>query len=82
MAGTRVIKVPDVGEGIHEGEIVAFHVGVGDHVEEHDAMLDVMTDKTTVAIGAPCTGTVCELWAEVGASVRVAWELVSDEAAE
>lgn len=64
-------RLPDIGEGVHEGEIVELHVSVGDVVHEHDPMVDVMTDKTTVAIGAPKDGRIVELRASVGETVKV-----------
>ena len=51
-------KLPDIGEGITEGEVVAWHVSEGDAVKEDDALVDVMTDKATVTISSPKTGTV------------------------
>ncbi|MBW2189730.1 MAG: 2-oxo acid dehydrogenase subunit E2, partial [Deltaproteobacteria bacterium] len=46
-------KLPDIGEGVAEGEIVEWFVGAGDTVREDDPMVEVMTDKATVTIGAP-----------------------------
>ncbi len=74
-------RLPDLGEGVHEGEVVAWHVAVGDRVREHDPMLEVMTDKSTVAIGAPCDGIVTALHAEVGAVARAGEILVTFESA-
>lgn len=51
-------KLPDIGEGITEGEIVAWHIKEGDPIKEDDALVDVMTDKATVTISSPKTGTV------------------------
>ncbi len=64
-------KLPDVGEGIAEGEIVAWHVAPGDRVEEDQVMADVETDKAVVDLPAPVTGTVRELHAEEGEMVPV-----------
>ena len=64
-------KLPDIGEGVTEGEIVEWFVGAGDAVREDDPMVEVMTDKATVTIGAPCDGHVAELRFEVGAIARV-----------
>ena len=59
-------KLPDIGEGVSEGEIVEWHVSPGDSVAEDDPMVEVMTDKATVTIGAPKPGTIKELRYEVG----------------
>jgi pyruvate dehydrogenase E2 component (dihydrolipoamide acetyltransferase) len=64
-------KLPDVGEGVTEGEIVAWHVAVGDPIEEDQTMVEVMTDKATVAIPSPVTGTVVELMGEEGDIIAV-----------
>ncbi len=59
-------KLPDIGEGVTEGEIVEWFVAVGDTVREDDPMVEVMTDKATVTIGAPCDARVSSLRFEVG----------------
>jgi pyruvate dehydrogenase E2 component (dihydrolipoamide acetyltransferase) len=64
-------KLPDVGEGIQEGEIVAWHVSAGDQVSEDQVMADVETDKAVVDLPAPVTGTILELHAEEGEMVPV-----------
>ncbi len=64
-------ELPDVGEGIAEGEIVAWHVSPGDAVSEDQVMADVETDKAVVDLPAPVTGTVVELHAEEGEMVPV-----------
>lgn len=64
-------KLPDLGEGVTEGEVVSWHVNVGDRVAEDQLMVEVMTDKATVTIGAPRTGRVAELRAEVGHKIQV-----------
>ncbi|HEY5961617.1 MAG TPA: biotin/lipoyl-containing protein, partial [Polyangiaceae bacterium] len=64
-------KLPDIGEGVSEGEIVAWLVKVGDDLTENQDMVEVMTDKATVTIGAPKTGRVTELRGAVGATVPV-----------
>ncbi len=51
--GIYTIKMPDIGEGIAEVELVAWHVKVGDMVAEDQIMADVMTDKATVEIPSP-----------------------------
>ncbi|PTX60253.1 pyruvate dehydrogenase E2 component (dihydrolipoamide acetyltransferase) [Melghirimyces profundicolus] len=64
-------KLPDVGEGIHEGEIVKFHVQEGDSINEDDVLAEVQTDKAVVEIPAPVTGTVKKLNADEGDVVEV-----------
>ena len=82
MAGIRVIKVPDVGEGIAEVELVAWHVKAGDVVTEDQALADVMTDKASVEIPAPVAGRVLALGGRVGQMMAVGAELIRIEAAE
>ena len=64
-------KLPDIGEGVTEGEIVNWFVAVGDELAEDDPMVEVMTDKATVIIGAPCDARVERLLFEVGSVARV-----------
>ncbi|MBW2159898.1 MAG: hypothetical protein JRH14_08010 [Deltaproteobacteria bacterium] len=64
-------KLPDIGEGVTEGEIVDWFVRAGDTVGEDDPMVEVMTDKATVTIGAPCDARVEKLCFEVGAIAQV-----------
>jgi 2-oxoisovalerate dehydrogenase E2 component (dihydrolipoyl transacylase) len=59
--GRYVFKLPDVGEGTAEAEIVAWHVAIGQTVEEDAPLVDVMTDKATVEMTSPVSGTVVEL---------------------
>ena len=59
-------KLPDVGEGLRDGEIVKWHVAVGDAVKAHQLIVDVQTDKAIVEIPAPVTGTVVDLGGEAG----------------
>ena len=65
------IKMPDVGEGVAEAEVVEWHVKPGDPVREDMIVAAVMTDKATVEIPSPVTGTVKWLGAEVGDTVAV-----------
>ncbi|RYE29219.1 MAG: 2-oxo acid dehydrogenase subunit E2, partial [Hyphomicrobiales bacterium] len=67
----RIIKLPDVGEGIAEAELVEWHVKVGDIVREDDLLAAVMTDKATVEIPAPTDGEVTWVGAEVGDTVAI-----------
>jgi pyruvate dehydrogenase E2 component (dihydrolipoamide acetyltransferase) len=69
-------KLPDIGEGVAEGEIVNWLVNAGDSVAEDQEMVEVMTDKATVTIGSPKAGTISELRAKVGDTVPVGGVLV------
>jgi pyruvate dehydrogenase E2 component (dihydrolipoamide acetyltransferase) len=64
-------KLPDIGEGVTEGEIVEWFIGAGDTIGEDAPMVEVMTDKATVTIGAPCDARVERLCFEVGAIAQV-----------
>ena len=72
----HVIKVPDLGEGIAEVELVAWRVKPGDIVAEDQVLADVMTDKATVEIPSPVVGTVLALGGEVGQVLAVGAELI------
>lgn len=72
----HIIKVPDLGEGIAEVELVAWHVKPGDVVAEDQALADVMTDKATVEIPSPLAGPVLALGGEVGQMLAVGAELL------
>ncbi|MFD1789668.1 dihydrolipoamide acetyltransferase family protein [Sphingomonas floccifaciens] len=69
-------RLPDIGEGIAEAEIVAWHVAVGDRVEEDQGLADMMTDKATVEMESPVSGTVIALAGEVGDQVPIGSTLV------
>ncbi len=69
-------RLPDIGEGIAEAEIVAWHVKVGDRVEEDMAVADMMTDKATVEMESPVSGIVVELAGEVGDQVAIGAALI------
>ncbi len=64
-------NMPDVGEGVAEAEIVEWHVKPGDTVEEDQHLVDVMTDKATIDIESPVTGTVLEVSGEAGDTISV-----------
>ncbi|MEM9311334.1 MAG: dihydrolipoamide acetyltransferase family protein [Pseudomonadota bacterium] len=68
---TFTFNMPDVGEGVAEAEIVEWHVKVGDAVEEDQHLVDVMTDKATIDIESPVTGTVLNVAGELGDTVAV-----------
>ncbi|MEJ5976363.1 2-oxo acid dehydrogenase subunit E2 [Novosphingobium sp. PS1R-30] len=74
--GRFVFRLPDIGEGIAEAEIVAWHVKVGDRIEEDSPIADMMTDKATVEMESPVTGVVREIAGEVGATVAIGSPLV------
>src|SRR5690348_11610728 len=76
---TYQFKLPDIGEGIAEAEIVAWHVKVGDRVEEDQQLADMMTDKATVEMESPVAGTVTALAGEVGDQVAIGSVLVTIE---
>ncbi len=74
--GVHVIKMPDIGEGIAEVEVVEWHVKPGDNVQEDQALADVMTDKAAVEIPSPVRGKVIALGAKAGDVVAVGAELM------
>ena len=74
--GIHAIKLPDVGEGVAEAELVEWHVAVGDLVKQDDVIAAVMTDKATVEIPSAVTGTIVWLGGEVGEKLAVGSELV------
>src|SRR2546426_12608751 len=72
----REFKLPDIGEGVHEGEIVKWLVTEGAPIRENDLMVEVMTDKVTVQIPSPVTGKVLKLLAKEGETVKVGTGIV------
>ena len=78
--GMRSIKMPDVGEGVAEAEIVEWAVKVGDLVKEDQVVAGVMTDKATVEIPSPVAGSVLALGGAVGDVLAVGAELIRIEA--
>jgi 2-oxoisovalerate dehydrogenase E2 component (dihydrolipoyl transacylase) len=64
-------RLPDIGEGIAEAEIVAWHVKVGDRIEEDQGIADMMTDKATVEMESPVSGVIVELAGAVGDMVPI-----------
>ncbi|WP_295464603.1 dihydrolipoamide acetyltransferase family protein [uncultured Pseudomonas sp.] len=79
--GTHVIKMPDIGEGIAEVELVKWYVAVGDEVSEDQTLADVMTDKAMVEIPSPVVGRVLALGGEPGQVLAVGAELIRLEVA-
>lgn len=80
--GEFVIKMPDVGEGVAEAELVEWHVKAGDPVLEDMVVAAVMTDKATVEIPSPVSGTVIWLGGEVGDTIAVKAPLLRIETAD
>lgn len=72
-------RLPDIGEGVAEAEIGAWHVAVGDRIEEDQALVDVMTDKASIEMTSPVNGTVVAIHGEVGARMAVGATLVELE---
>ena len=77
----HVIRMPDLGEGIAEVELVAWHVKPSDAVTEDQVLADVMTDKATVEIPSPVAGQVLALGGEVGEMLAVGADLIRIELA-
>ena len=77
--GIHVIKMPDIGEGIAEVELVMWHVKVGDAVSEDMVLADVMTDKATIEIPSPVHGTVAMLGCAAGQVMAVGADLIHIE---
>ncbi|MCG8636611.1 MAG: 2-oxo acid dehydrogenase subunit E2 [Desulfobacterales bacterium] len=69
-------KLPDLGEGIHEGELLQWHVAVGDSIKEDDPLCEMETDKAAVTIPSPRTGTIAALNAEPGETIEVGFVFV------
>jgi 2-oxoisovalerate dehydrogenase E2 component (dihydrolipoyl transacylase) len=78
--GLRSIRMPDVGEGVAEAEIVEWHVKLGDLVREDQVVAAVMTDKATVEIPSPVSGSVAALGGAVGDVLAVGAELIRIDA--
>jgi pyruvate dehydrogenase E2 component (dihydrolipoamide acetyltransferase) len=78
----KEFKLPDLGEGIHEGEVLSVLVSVGDAVKEGDLILEVETDKAAVEIPSPFTGVVKEILVKVGDVVEVGDVLMSFDLGE
>ena len=74
--GIYIIRVPDIGEGIAEVELAAWHVAPGQPVQEDQPVADVMTDKATVEIPSPVSGKVLALGGAVGQMLAVGAELI------
>src|SRR5690554_1581125 len=79
--GRFTFRLPDIGEGIAEAEVVAWHVKPGDTVAEDDRLADLMTDKATVEMESPVAGKVIEIAGEVGDVIAIGSPLVVLETA-
>jgi pyruvate dehydrogenase E2 component (dihydrolipoamide acetyltransferase) len=77
-----VVKLPDIGEGIAEGEIIRFLVKVGDLVEKYQPLAEVMTVKVNVEIPSPVSGRVVKLLAEPGQVLKVGEPFIEIETQE
>lgn len=77
MEDTIEFELPDVGEGVAEGEIVAWHVESGEHVSENQTVVEVETDKAVVDIPSPVDGTVRSKFAEEGEQVPVGETIIT-----
>src|SRR5437870_12308577 len=64
-------RLPELGEGVYEAEMVAWHVKPGDRVKRGQTLMEVMTDKATMEVPAPFAGTVSELHAEPGQQLKI-----------
>jgi pyruvate dehydrogenase E2 component (dihydrolipoamide acetyltransferase) len=78
---TLEFRLPDVGEGIATAEIIAWQVAEGDHVTEHQDLVEIQTDKATVVIPCPATGAITRLCGEVGDTIDVGTVLAVIEVA-
>ena len=65
------IKVPELGEGVTDGFVVEWLKKVGEHVDQDEGLVEVMTDKTNIEIPAPVSGTVTEILIEADTRVKV-----------
>ena len=77
--GTYLYKLPDIGEGVVEAEITAWHVAIGDTVSEEDPIADAMTDKATIELTSPVDGVIKSIACEAGDMLAVGAVLVTFE---
>jgi pyruvate dehydrogenase E2 component (dihydrolipoamide acetyltransferase) len=78
----KTFTLPDLGEGLQEAEVVAWHAGVGDHVVADQPLVSVETDKAVVEIPSPCAGRIAQLHASVGERIKTGAALVDFEEGE
>ncbi len=81
MAELKEFKLPDVGEGLTEADIVAWHVKPGDQVEDGQIIVEIETAKAVVELPSPWDGTVARLLAEEGQTVEVGAAIIAVEVA-
>ena len=81
MSRVRRFALPDLGEGLTEADIAAWHVAAGDEVTLNQVLLEVETEKAVVELPSPFAGTVVELLAGVGESVEVGAPLIAIDTA-
>ena len=79
---THIVKVPDIGEGIAEVELVEWHVKPGDVVEAERTLAEVMTDKATIEVPSPVAGTIAAITGKPGDKLAVGSELLRIETAQ
>src|SRR5258706_373708 len=72
-------KLPDIGEGLAEGEVTKWHVKAGDAVTENQPLANVLTDKAEVEVPSPKSGRVLKLYAKAGEKIKVHGPLVEFE---
>lgn len=77
MTSTEDFHLPDVGEGLTEAEVLEWHVGVGDHVEINDIIVDIETAKSAVELPSPYAGTVSAIHVEPGTTIEVGTRLIT-----
>ncbi|WP_426242352.1 dihydrolipoamide acetyltransferase family protein [Nocardioides sp. LHG3406-4] len=76
MSESQAFKLPDVGEGLTEAEVVAWHVAVGDEVEINDVLVDIETAKSVVELPSPFAGVVEQILVDAGATADVGTPLI------
>ncbi|NUQ53736.1 MAG: 2-oxo acid dehydrogenase subunit E2, partial [Phycisphaerales bacterium] len=80
-ADPNIFILPDLGEGVHEAELIKWRVAVGQAVNEHDILAEMETDKALVEVPSPRTGVIKELHGTEGEILHVGNPLVSYEGA-
>ena len=82
MSPLQHFVLPDLGEGLAEAELVAWHVAVGDEVALNQVLVEVETEKAVVELPSPFAGTVVELLAAAGETVSVGAPLIAIDTAD